>query len=792
MTTHKGGISTALLPPIRSDLTIDGVTDSFARTWRYTSQQVLQALATHGIQRGDHTDARALDTLLTIERLGFQADVMDKAMDITPPGMRTADTQDLYLEELRAIAHQAKRVPSFADLPVHIRQHLNTKAPPEILQSISMLPPKQLVRWRTITPPDLVGSAEGAGSTVQVRKLENELAFRWRQRILLKLKPHFQHFPNFSQWLQLEGLQPDAVEQTLHDTFGNTRWSTLAQHGRHLDKMMELNPSLLPWSTISLCQLFTNMREANRNRDKPYTPGTPLAYWTTAYYLADLTGTLDQINLKICRNTRDAVRASFITHVEHEDHRALAPTLAVVEATEKATRLSPTWADRWYASICRHGMGSSGRFNDYQHCSTKSLRSTARTSELSAWQTKATDLMDNRRAMPMIAPKITFAGEAWWEVFEEGMQIMVKKLGHRDWIIPAPTPNRRGVKGTPLRNGQAITWYRKILTYGGLPEEEAKKQTLSGWRVFMPELAFQAGIPRDQRRYLGRWQHENMADQYTREHRNVILDIWSEVCRRRDHGDLSTVAMGQQVPCNLTDDHYDIPHSNFHKRRRTRPGDSSSPPSPTDGPCEEPEVHMQSGDKWNVLPTSCHPPKAAPKARAAPTPDKQTTPPEATPPPQTVIARPENTRLPIDLVTPDQSGPLMIYGCKKNTRSSQEATPSRKCHLLRQNGRTVCGWNLNKDAVIAYHTELDYLDEVSSYRSCWVCWKRYTTPTTWSSAGPPPDTYTAPGSSTQLDDPDLVHSEEELSLCDTSSSAPSDTDDEIIEIESEARGKSDQ
>ena len=62
----------------------------------------------------------------------------------------------------------------------------------------------------------------------------------------------------------------------------------------------------------------------------------------------------------------------------------------------------------------------------------------------------------------------------------------------------------------------------------------------------------------------------------------------------------------------------------------------------------------------------------------------------------------------------------------------------------------------------------------------------------WSSAEPPPDTYTAPGSCTQMDDPDLVHSEEELSLCDTSSSAPLDTDDEIIEIEREAREKNDQ
>ena len=55
-------------------------------------------------------------------------------------------------------------------------------------------------------------------------------------------------------------------------------------------------------------------------------------------------------------------------------------------------------------------------------------------------------------------------------------------------------------------------------------------KTLAGWRVFMPELAFQAGIPREHRRYLGRWQHEAMADNYTREHRTVVTKIWRDVC----------------------------------------------------------------------------------------------------------------------------------------------------------------------------------------------------------------------------------------------------------------------
>jgi len=101
---------------------------------------------------------------------------------------------------------------------------------------------------------------------------------------------------------------------------------------------------------VAVLNLFEAMRKHNPERAKPYNPSAPITLWNTIYFLADITGTITNINLKLCRNKRDAVRAESITDIEHEDHRAPAQTIEVVKAQERATKQAPTWIDRYYAS----------------------------------------------------------------------------------------------------------------------------------------------------------------------------------------------------------------------------------------------------------------------------------------------------------------------------------------------------------------------------------------------------------------------------------------------------------
>ena len=61
------------------------------------------------------------------------------------------------------------------------------------------------------------------------------------------------------------------------------------------------------------------------------------------------------------------------------------------------------------------------------------------------------------------------------------------------------------IKNRPLRNTQALKIFRRVLIEGGLDPEVAAQQTLGGWRVCMPDLAWRAGLAKERRKYLGRW-----------------------------------------------------------------------------------------------------------------------------------------------------------------------------------------------------------------------------------------------------------------------------------------------
>ena len=52
------------------------------------------------------------------------------------------------------------------------------------------------------------------------------------------------------------------------------------------------------------------------------------------------------------------------------------------------------------------------------------------------------------------------------------------------------------------------------------------------FRVFIPDCAFQMGIPRERRMYLGNWLTESTADVYVREKRNVVVEIWGQIAQK--------------------------------------------------------------------------------------------------------------------------------------------------------------------------------------------------------------------------------------------------------------------
>ena len=100
-----------------------------------------------------------------------------------------------------------------------------------------------------------------------------------------------------------------------------------------------------------------------------------------------------------------------------------------------------------------------------------------------------------------------------------------------------------------------------------------------------------------------------------------------------------------------------------------------------------------------------------------------------------VIRAPNSARLPFDEVKEEQLGPLQIMS--NNTWRHVVGTRAHHiAHHLRTNGRMVCGWRYKASQVTTFSSEADWAREYQNHRAYWVCWKRYTVPTSWSM--PPP------------------------------------------------------
>ena len=70
--------------------------------------------------------------------------------------------------------------------------------------------------------------------------------------------------------------------------------------------------------------------------------------------------------------------------------------------------------------------------------------------------------------------------------------------------------------------------YSSQRCYPGL----VKPLSWHSFRVFIPDCAFQMGIPQERRMYLGNWLTESTADVYVWEKRNMVVEIWGQVAQK--------------------------------------------------------------------------------------------------------------------------------------------------------------------------------------------------------------------------------------------------------------------
>ncbi|CAE8591772.1 unnamed protein product [Polarella glacialis] len=341
------------------------------------------------------------------------------------------------------------------------------------------------------------------------------------------------------------------------------------------------------------------------------------------------------------------------------------------------------------------------------------MHRTNKTIEFRAWQTKTVSV-NQRKVVPLIAPLHSFTGIPWWETLVKFVRLFAgsNNFSNLDYLLPMVTKDRTGFIPRPIANSTGLRWIRTVLTRLGAPEAQVAKLTWPSFRVFFADWAFQARITRDRRRCIGRWASEATADEYTREHRSVVCDIWNEVTPQTDK-----IRAGYAAP-------EDLNHKDYMLR-----------PDPVAVGVPDPDTATNSaGTVPDAFTVGVPDPEAAQSSAV-------TVPPAVLLPEAglrntvvstaTASANPMvgcGTILAANDVPEHEGGPLTVICATKKTGSPA----SYKIHLLKVNGICVgCAWTPRREAFSNLNEQDFQTANSQGMNACKLCFKFYTYPTAW-------------------------------------------------------------
>ena len=524
-----------------------------------------------------------------------------------------------------------------------------------------------------------------------MRAMELSLRDRWSERLLARLLPVGMHLDNLAPLMTV----PNPTKEAKH-LLGITRFRTLRIHCLNLEFILKLGVKL-PWTESSLRDIL------NMSQELELTTSRLNQMWKTVAWLAKKFGGITPDSLDRLVQKKQAVVDSLVSTTVAPQRKAVVPSIGLLIAMERALMCETLpFSSRLIMTVARFMAGSSARFNDIQHCRPKDIRLTSNSLEVTAWQSKTTGLTAcSRRPCVLIAPQWSFSGAPWWTC---SMTIFKKisehpKFANMDFLLPTIGRDGRGLIARPCAYSRALRWLRDVL-FRFSDDQQAATLTWHSMRVFMPDCAFQSGIPRDQRQYLGNWANESTADVYTRDKRNVVCKLWQDVCTRIS---TSSLQEGRQARVDLTHADYDGPKENL-----------DSPAS----------------SLWERVSSS-----PGSEARGQPV-SSGTVGPEETPGDQqslsTPVKRPRTTacsasdRLPADEV-PGPHGPLTVV-CRVMGPNSSQKIPM---HLLTPEGKAIgCGWTPSGDRIRMVLPE-DFVREQTLYGECAKCFRFYSLPASW-------------------------------------------------------------
>ena len=217
-------------------------------------------------------------------------------------------------------------------------------------------------------------------------------------------------------------------------------------------------------------------------------------------------------------NKKKWLQETLVSTATTPQRKAVVPSKEVILALEKGvaaagadpqqtSQQARAAIDSFIMGMVRFQVGSSARFNDLQHTSPGTLRITSNTVEMMAWQTKtASAFRIKKNPVPLIAPKLSLSGVDWWSDWVKTLQLLygTKRFSEMDYLIPTLSKDFQGVIPRPGTSDRSLRWLKEALIRQGVEQELVAPLTWHSFPVFIPDCAYQLGIPRATKAVLGK------------------------------------------------------------------------------------------------------------------------------------------------------------------------------------------------------------------------------------------------------------------------------------------------
>jgi len=517
-------------------------------------------------------DGEILDTMLKDDRdfvIGWIQEHLEKKGQQVWEGDETLDTsqnslQDailVKLDRLARLAMNGKTISMFSDQELFDMKFQRRKE--LLMMTADSSVDKLLKKWRHINPK--------AGKDILTKEamidLEKKLKEKWLERLL----SHFLKVQDEIPKLKKFGKDEDMVVEC-KALFGKRRWRTIKKYTVELEAILKTIPDFIPWDETKVRRWLNTLMGENL-----ITPKKLATLWNTIRPLSKIFDFINPDGILDLKSKMERTMDELTEDKLKLDNRAMVPCVELVKLDERLSKESKLMTIRYYAACIRFALATSARGNDLQHTCPSTWKMSTMTRELKAWQTKTTTIHEsNKRPIPLISPLHSFTGLEWWEEMDKVIDLFSKeeKFKDIDFLFPALTKDRTGFIPRPASNAQIMAIIRDELCKlvppdtmwsvtdkaGQITQMRAHDAimmfTFSGCRVFLPEWSNVADIPRELRRWLGRWREDSMADSYTRNHRGKIIRIMALLKGTEDL--MNTYG---EAPTDIASDHYLADHS---------------------------------------------------------------------------------------------------------------------------------------------------------------------------------------------------------------------------------------